>query len=550
MAISTRSPLAIDRFQKAREQFDGILDWLGSPEAPMDHSVLELALSERGREALRLAAQARLDLLTANEAEEAARTPASEEIEVRSRTRQIESTFGRLRFRRRGHKEPGKRVRFPLDKALNLPADLYTHPLRQRVVGEARARAFDGVVEQIDTTTGGHVPKRQAEELAVAAAQDFATFYAQNVPANDGVDTSTLLMASCDSKGIRVLPDALRDATRKEAEAAAAETVRGDPMESKKPRLHDKRMAVVTAVWEQQPTPRTPTDIVQELQRTPGTKRAKVRLARPQNKRLAASIEQGMAPMVSEMFDELDRRDPARQHPVGMLVDGDENQQTAIHDQARRRDRTVTMILDVIHMIHYLWLAGFALCFHKDKAKRKKASDVWVARHLLLVLTVGADPLIAAIEAAKAAKRLTVGQRKNIDKALKYFTRNRTLMDYPAFLARGLPIASGIIEGACRHLIQDRLGITGARWGLPGAEAILRLRAIHSSGDAEAYWEFHRHQETHRNYDLPAAALRSRAKRAAPRSPTIKFTKSSHTSSHWRRAPTPIHTPPTRRLVS
>lgn len=508
MPIATRSPLAVDRFEKAREEFDGILDWLGSPEAPMDHSVLETALVERGIEALRLAAQARFDQLTANEAEEAARTPPTEGVEVRPRSRQVESTIGRLRLKRLGYKEPGKRVRFPLDKALSLPGDLYTHPVRQRVAAEARARAFDGVVEQVDATTSAHVPKRQAEELVVAAAQDFDEFYRQKQPDNDTLGRA-LLMASCDSKGIRVLPRALRDATRKEAAAAAAEAVRGDPMETKKPRSHDKRMAVVTAVWEQQPTPRVPTDIVKELQRSPGTaRRAGVRLARPENKRLAASIEQSMAPRVREMFDELDRRDPTRHHPVGMLVDGDESQQTAIFDEARRRDRTVTTILDVIHMIHYLWLAGFAFCLKKDKAKRKKASDVWVARHLLLVLTAGADALIAALEAEKATKRLTVGQRKSIDKALRYFTRNRTLMDYPAFLASGFPIASGIIEGACRHLIQDRLGITGARWDLPGAEAILRLRAIHSSGDSDAYWEFHRRQEAHRNYDLRNAALR------------------------------------------
>ena len=515
MPISPRSPLAVDRFQSAREHFEKVLDWLGSPEAPMDHSVLETEVVERGREALRLAAQARLDLLTAKE--KAAQTPAPEGVEVRPRTRQIESTLGRLRFRRLGYKAPNKRVRFPLDEALNLPADLYTHPLRQRVVAEARARAFDGVVEQVDATTGGHVPKRQAEELVVAAAQDFDTFYAQRKPANDGLAGNAHLMASCDSKGIRVLPQALRDATRKEAEAAAAEAVRGDPMESKKLRLHDRRMAVVTAVWEQQPTPRTATDIVDELQRAPGgSKRDKVPLARPENKRLVASIEKSMAPSVTEMFNELDRRDPSRERCVAILVDGDENQQTAILDQARRSDRTVMVILDVIHMIHYLWLAGSALCRNKDKAKRRRATDVWVARHLLLVLTSGAEPLIAAIGAATAAKRLTKRQRKPIDKALKYFQRNSTHLDYPTFLALGLPIASGIIEGACRHLIQDRLGITGARWDLPGAEAILRLRAIHSNGDAEAYWEFHRHQEGQRNYELDRAALPPRGKRAAP----------------------------------
>jgi hypothetical protein len=77
-------------------------------------------------------------------------------------------------------------------------------------------------------------------------------------------------------------------------------------------------------------------------------------------------------------------------------------------------------------------------------------------------------------------------------------------VDYPAFLAKGFPIATGVIEGACRHLIKDRLGITGARWGLQGAEAVLKLRALHSSGDWDDYWRFHEQQEARRNYDKAA----------------------------------------------
>jgi hypothetical protein len=114
--------------------------------------------------------------------------------------------------------------------------------------------------------------------------------------------------------------------------------------------------------------------------------------------------------------------------------------------------------------------------------------------------------LLVTIQHATAARRLSTRARKPIDRALKYFRRNASFMDYPAFLAQGLPIASGVIEGACRHLIQDRLGITGARWDLPGAEAVLRLRALHTSGDWNDYWRFHLRQEALRNYPSAAAA--------------------------------------------
>ena len=73
-------------------------------------------------------------------------------------------------------------------------------------------------------------------------------------------------------------------------------------------------------------------------------------------------------------------------------------------------------------------------------------------------------------------------------------------MDYPRALAEGWPIATGVIEGACRHLVQDRMGITGARWSLPGAQAMLWLRAINASGDHDAYWTWHIAQEHQRNH--------------------------------------------------
>jgi hypothetical protein len=82
-------------------------------------------------------------------------------------------------------------------------------------------------------------------------------------------------------------------------------------------------------------------------------------------------------------------------------------------------------------------------------------------------------------------------------------------LGYNTALARGWPIATGVIEGACRHLVGDRLDITGARWGLQGAEAVLKLRALHTNGDFPAYWRFHlaqEHQRVHQaRYQHPPA---------------------------------------------
>jgi hypothetical protein len=59
----------------------------------------------------------------------------------------------------------------------------------------------------------------------------------------------------------------------------------------------------------------------------------------------------------------------------------------------------------------------------------------------------------------------------------------------------------GVIEGACRYLVADRMDITGARWGLDGAEAVLKLRALRANGDCDDYWSFHLAQERSRVHE-------------------------------------------------
>jgi hypothetical protein len=94
-----------------------------------------------------------------------------------------------------------------------------------------------------------------------------------------------------------------------------------------------------------------------------------------------------------------------------------------------------------------------------------------------------------------------------VDKAADYIDNNRERLQYDQALEQGLPIATGVIEGACRHLVKDRMDITGARWGLAQAEAILKLRSLKVSGDLTPYLEFHFRQEHKRNYPGPPIPL-------------------------------------------
>lgn len=491
----------VDPFAPARTAFEEMVAWASGDRCPDDHAELERRIEERGREVHRLLFQGRLDTMFAEEAERHRRRPPPGRLRVRKRW--LETIFGRVQVRRYGVRRAGEgSSRFGLDRRLRLPREMYSMGLRRRVAEETRSQSWDQAVARLDATTGGHVPKRQAEQLVERAAQDFDAFYAerrQSEPANDTAGNETLLVLSCDGKGIAMRAEALRDATRKQAEQAERDEVRGDPTEVRAEKRFSKRMATVTAIWDQMPCERTADDIVRKLRR--GGERAARTLPRPERKRVAASIEKNLAAGIAEMFDEADRRDPNRERPCVVLVDGDEDQIDQLEAQAARRGRAITIVLDLLHVLHYIWLAGMAI-----RRGNAKQADAWVRRYLYKLLTAR-HPLdiIAGLHQAATLARLTPEEREPVEKCVGYLRSNLSHIRYPQFLSAGLPIATGVIEGACRHLVQDRLGITGARWGLTSAEAVLRLRALATNGDWDAYWRFHLRKERDRCKEPRAA---------------------------------------------
>jgi hypothetical protein len=143
----------------------------------------------------------------------------------------------------------------------------------------------------------------------------------------------------------------------------------------------------------------------------------------------------------------------------------------------------------------YLWSASLA--FHGEGSPER---ENWVGERLLAVLE-GRASLVAAGMRRSATKRgLATAEREPVDVCAQYLLNHTAYLRYDEYLKAGLPIATGVIEGACRHLVKDRMAVTGARWSLAGAEAVLQLRALRSSGDFDEYWKFHEQREYERNH--------------------------------------------------
>ena len=146
-------------------------------------------------------------------------------------------------------------------------------------------------------------------------------------------------------------------------------------------------------------------------------------------------------------------------------------------------------------MLEYIWKVAW--CLHPAG---DAAAEDWVAVKALAVLAGDSARAAAEITAEADAAGLKGSLRAGADACVRYLTGKDQFLRYEQALAAGWPIATGVIEGACRHIIGDRLCITGARWGLAGCEAVLTLRAVISNGDFGDYWRFHLAREHQRLY--------------------------------------------------
>ena len=451
---------------------------------------VERLVEQRVRELARKLLQANLDLRAAKEREvEVTGADGVARRQVRTSTRKLETIVGEVTVARRIYQAPGWGVDSlaPMDAVLNLPAERYSHHVRRVVAEQASRSSFEEVVEFLAKHTGADVPKRQVEELSQRAAQDFDGFYAARAIIAENTDD--LLVLSFDGKGIAMRHEDLREATQKAA-AATPRRLATRLTSGEKP--NRKRMATVATIYSIAPWRRTVADVVQTLRAAD----VEADRPRPSNKRVWASLEHSAAKVYDDAFAEARRRDPARRRRWVVLLDGQRDQLRGVQRAARRAGVTVTIVVDIVHVLEYLWRAAHA--FH---AAGTEEAETWV-RHRLLALLDGrtGGTVAKSIRLMAARRELDAAGQRAIDKCTGYLAKLSRYMHYGAALAAGLPIATGVIEGACRYLVQDRLGRTGARWSLDGAEAVLRLRALRASGDFDAYWTFHTAKERERNH--------------------------------------------------
>jgi hypothetical protein len=311
-------------------------------------------------------------------------------------------------------------------------------------------------------------------------------YQAQQAQSQSEEQTGAILVISADGKGVVMRQEDLRPSTQKRAIAGHRKLKKRLTAGEKR---NSKRMATVAAVYTINPFVRTAQQIVNPQQSE------SIKRPRPQGKRVWASLVKEPETVISEAFDEALSRDPHQQKNWVALVDGNQTQLRLLTELAHKHNVQLTIVLDLIHVIEYLWKAAFV--FHPPSSQQ---AEDWVSERLLRILEGKSSSVASAMRGCATRWKLTPEQRTSVDKCANYLLNHRDYLRYHDYLAAGFPIATGVIEGACRYLIKDRMDLTGARWSLLGAEAVLRLRSLQVSGDWTDYWHFHLQREHQRHH--------------------------------------------------
>jgi hypothetical protein len=497
-ALPLRRSTAPEPYAASHAAFERLVATVDNREAErMDQSDMERLLAEQGSEVLRQLLQDWVAKRAAAEVPEpVVDAEGRERTRKRVHTRELETIFGTVTVERTGYGAPGEESLHPLDAALNLPEERYSLEVRRRAAIEASKSSFDETVETLACYTAAHVPKRQVEELVQRAAQDFDAFYEsrrQDLPEPTHAAEGSLLVITTDGKGVVMKKEDLRPATRKAAEKKPTSTLRTRLTRGEK--RNRKRMATVAAVYTITPYVRKPAQVLAALQREQERLADRQPRPRPEEKRVWASVEKDAAQVVEEAFHDAFDRDPDASKTWVGVVDGQEAQLALLESMAEKYGVKPTIVLDIFHVLEYVWKAGRAFCVEGGRELEE-----WVFERVGRILEGHATRVAAGMRRSATKRKLSRTRRAPVDTCANYLLKYQDYLAYDQYLAAGFPIATGVIEGACRHLVNDRLGITGARWRLTSAEAVLRLRSLRSSGDFDEYWRFHEAREHERNH--------------------------------------------------
>jgi hypothetical protein len=401
-------------------------------------------------------------------------------------TRRLLTVFGSFALSRCVYAvRDGQKIELiPTDQRLQLPEGELSYLLQEWDQLLGIESAFSKVRDTLETILR---LKQSVDTLEhnnqhmAGVAVDFRAMQPPVEPSKEG----ELLVVSEDNKGIpmvRPVAEKPVGAHRKKGEKA-----------------NKKQMACIGCVYSVDRQARTPEELVATLFRDPDrpTQSPPAATQKRYWAELTRQIDGEVVPGQDLVFAQLHDEIAGRRRPGQTLIHLCDGQQSLETDREAYLpvDRHTVDILELMHVIPRLWESAHV--FHPEGSD--EASD-FVRARLLRVLRGEVSGVVQGLRRQASLRGLKGSKKQRLNKACSYLEKNKHRMRYDEYLKKGYPIASGVIEGACRHVIKDRMERAGMRWKVPGAQAMLHLRTIHSNGDWEAFQQFRVKAETARLY--------------------------------------------------
>ncbi|MEO7839645.1 MAG: ISKra4 family transposase [Anaerolineales bacterium] len=451
----------------------------------------------------------------------------------RDTKRRYVSIFGKLRFARpyfyarRLLGGKGKAGQIPLDAELSLGDDCYSDLVREVSDYLGVYGVYHKSCDILERLLGLNLSTRVLQTNLGEDAADVSDYYAQK-PGPEAGSEAEILVIQADGKGVPMI--------LAEVHRTPEETQTGKVRLGKGEKYGHKKEAIVTSVYSIEPFIRTPEQVVASYY----DKISLSRPSKPQNKHLWATLD-GKDAALSRLAAQVGSRVGDHIQHIIALCDGCPSLQIRI----AKYFPDFTLILDFIHANEYLWKVANAL-FGETNDQRFE----WMRARTLQLLSGKTKKLIAEFRTlAHLPWRAVPGKQPKLSKSkcaqllmtANYFERNLPFMDYPSYLSNGWPIASGVIEGACRHFVKDRCELSGMRWLQSGAENLLRLRAVAENNDWDDYQNYRKQQRHLRLYgSLNSSPQSIEAQSLAPRrasSATVVEPQLSNKSSAYCQMP-------------
>jgi hypothetical protein len=369
---------------------------------------------------------------------------------------------------------------YPLDEDLSLGEDSYSDMVREIAEYLGVADAYEKVTDLFRYLLGQSLGKNAVQLMVAKDAQDVEAYYEQKA-APEASEEGSILVVQADGKGVPLV---------KSTEVTHKVRLGKGEKRSK------KKEAVVTSVYTIDPNPRQPKAVVASLFRQETAENEaeepKAR-GKPQHKEVWATLD-GKDTALARLASQVEKRQGEHIRAQVALTDGAE----ALQKRVLQHLPDFTLILDFIHANEYLWDAGNRLYQEQDPQRQ-----AWVEKRSLDLLSGRTKQVIADLRNLAQEPGIKPAQQEQLHKTANYFGRNLEYMQYDDYLRKGWPIASGVIEGACRHLVKDRFELTGMRWTQEGAESLLRLRSVAENDDWEDYHAYRKEQRHLRLYASP-----------------------------------------------